>query len=658
MIRFLQTDNFMVKALLVLVIGAASISMVVYLIPGLAGMGSNAPDTYAVVYPHWYSHYFSSGDTISQAKVEQLTRQQLQQEGPQYADNPMLVNMFESQVGRQLVQKQILLEEARRLGIHASDQDVRNYLQTGPTGQVLYPDGKFIGQDQYAALIADRLNMSVPDFEAGIKDDIVLRRLEGLITAGVTVSPQEVRDTYRKSNIKIKFDYAVLSADDLTKTINPSDAELEAFFKKNAARYANAVPEERSITYFAFTPNEIPGGIPQPTQQQIEAYYNQHQSEYQVQEQAKSRHILIKVAPNADAKTDAEAKAKAESILKQLQNGGSWTELAKKYSDDPGSKDTGGELGWAKRGQMVPQFDSDIFTAKIGAINVVKSQFGYHVVQVEDRQTAHTQPLNEVLPEIQATLVRNATANAEESYARTLTSEAIKNGLAKTAAAHHLQLVTTPPVAQTSVISALPDGSSLLTKAFASKQGDPAQEAPTGEGYAIFQVAGIQAAHAPTFADWKSHVLDDYREEQLPALLATKTKELDEKAKDMNDLAKAAKAVGAKVETSDLVGESGQVPDFGAVGQVAPQLFDMSVGTISGPIQTGRTGVVAKLTDKQEPTPDEIQKNFDQMRDQILQQRRSEAFNVFLSNLWDQYKKHNQIRINAPKQTGPQLPGM
>ena len=95
-----------------------------------------------------------------------------------------------------------------------------------------------------------------------------------------------------------------------------------------------------------------------------------------------------------------------------------------------------------------------------------------------------------------------------------------------------------------------------MSKAFQSKQGDPAQYAPTGEGYAIFQVTGIEAAHAPTFADWKTHVLDDYRNEQLPALLNQKTKELADKAQASNDLAKAAKEVGATVKTSDLVGQS------------------------------------------------------------------------------------------------------
>ena len=369
--------------------------------------------------------------------------------------------------------------------------------------------------------------------------------------------------------------------------------------------------------------------------------------------QAKSRHILISVAEGADAKADAAAKAKAESVLKQLQAGGSWTELAKKYSDDPGSKDQGGELGFAQRGKMVPEFDKAIFTQKIGDIAIAKSSFGYHIIQVEERQSAHTQPLSEVQANIVAALTRDAAGQTESRYAEQLTAEANKNGLEKTAAAHHLQLVNSQPVGRDGVIAALPDSSQLLAKAFAAKQGDPPQSAPTGEGYAIFQVTGEVAAHAPAFADWKTHVLDDYRDEQLPALLGQKTKDLADKAKAMNDLGKAAKAVGATVKTSDLVDGSGQVPDFGEVAQVAPQLFEMTVGSFSGPINAGRTGVVVKILDKQEPNADEIAKNFDRTRDQVLQQKRNEAFSVFMSGVWDNYKKHNLIRFNAKPQQTP-----
>jgi len=654
MIRFLQRDNRVVKAFFVVIIGMASISMVVYLIPGLTGQGAAAADNYAVVYPHWYSKFLSSGETVSQTQVEKSARAQLAQQ--RYPDNPMILNMFEQRVGQQLVQQQVLLAEAEKLGVDATKDDVRQYLHTGSAGQVLFPGGNYIGDAQYDNLVATRFNMSVPEFEEDVRHDIIIRRLQALITGGVSVGDKEVREDYRKNNIKIKFDYAVISSDDVRKTINPGDSDLEAFFKKNAARYATAVPEQRKITYFAFTPNEIPGGVPQPSQQEIQAYYNAHKTEYSTPEQARSRHILLKVPAGADAKTDAAAKSKADDLLKQLKGGADFADLAKKNSDDS-SKDAGGELGFYQKGATVPEFEKALFSQKIGDIAIVKSQFGYHILQVEERKPAQQQDISQVLPTIHATLIREKSAAAEENYANSLTTEAGKNGLEKTAAAHHLEVVTTPLVGRQGVISSLPDGSQILSKAFEGKQGDAPQSAPTGEGYAIFQVTGVQAAHAPAFADWKDHVLEDYRSDMLPGLLNAKTQQLADKAKAENDLAKAAKEMGATVKTSDLVGGDGQVPDLGQVAQVAPQLLELSPGAISGPIDASRNGVVAKIIDKQEPTPDQIAKNYDQTRDQMLEERRSEAFNVFLSSIMADYKKNKRIVLNAKNQQGPKIPG-
>jgi peptidyl-prolyl cis-trans isomerase D len=649
MIRFLQRDSRVVKAFFVVVIAAASVGMVIYLIPGLTGMGASTADVYATIYPHWYSRFLSTGETVSQERVTQMARQQLQRQDPQYADNPMIMQLVTRQVGQRLIQQQVLLDEARKLGVKATDDDVRNFLHQGQFGEYLFPSGQFIGADRYADFVARQFNLSVSQFEQEVKQDIIIRRLEALVTAGSTVSGQEVRDSYRKQNLKIKFEYAVIDSANLRKTINPSDGDLQNFFRKNGARYATAVPEQRLISYFTFTPNELPGGLPQPSQQEIKQYFTTHQSEYSTPEQARSRHILIKVAAGADAKTDAAAKAKAQGLLKQIQSGANFADLARKNSDDPGSKDKGGELAFSRRGAMVPEFDNAIFTQKIGDTKIVKTQFGYHIVQVEERQAAHTESLNEVLPTIQATLIRQKAVATEENYARTLSSEAIKHGLAKTAAAHHLQLVTTPPVGAQGVIAALPDSAQIITKAFQARQSDPPQYASTGEGYAIFQVTGIAPAHAPNFADYKSKIADDYRNEQLPGLLSQKTKDLAAKAKSFNDLDKAAKATGATVKTSDLVSLTGQVPDIGQMAQVAPQLFDLNPGNFSGAISTGSTGIVAKILDKQEPSADEIAKNYDQTRQGMLEQRRSDAFNSFLSALMSDYKKHN--RIQTPKAT-------
>ena len=239
---------------------------------------------------------------------------------------------------------------------------------------------------------------------------------------------------------------------------------------------------------------------------------------------------------------------------------------------------------------------------------------------MEEKQTAHTRPLDEVKPTIVALLTRQKESAQEQAYAQQLANEAQKNGLAKTAEAHHLQVVTTDYLQQGAIIPGLADGSKLLTSAFTAKPGAAPLIASTGEGFAVFQVDDVKAAHAPTFDEFKPTLLTDYRQEQLPQLLARKTSELSEKAKaDGNDLAKAAKEMGVPVKTSDLVGRTGQVPDIGQLSSVAPGLFDLNAGQVSAPINTARTGIVAKLLDKQQPTADEIAKNFDQTRETLLE---------------------------------------
>ncbi len=181
------------------------------------------------------------------------------------------------------------------------------------------------------------------------------------------------------------------------------------------------------------------------------------------------------------------------------------------------------------------------------------------------------------------------------------------------------------------LISALPDGSQVIAKAFQAKR---ATSPICADRRRLRHLPGhgINPAHAPAFADWKSHVLDDYRDEQLPALLNQKTQELADKAKSENDLNKAAKEMGATVKTSDTGRR--RAARFRTSAQVGPgcsAAVRASVGDISGPINAGRTGVVAKIARlRQEPTADDIKKNFDQTRDQILDQRRDEAFELFV----------------------------
>jgi peptidyl-prolyl cis-trans isomerase D len=655
MIRFLQKDNRFVKGVFVVIIAVACITMVVTLVPGIFQDQTASTDTYATIGRGGpFGRFLPADDEISTTDVQQLAQRMLQR---QQLPDFVLPYMMQ-RVGQGLIQQQIELIEARKLGLNVTDEDVRRFLHSGQWGMVLFPGGKYIGDSQYAEFVSEQFGMTRDKFENEVKKEILETRLRALITGSVTVSDAEVRDSYIQQGTKIKFDYAVLSSDDLRKTINPTDTELEAFFKQNAAKYATAVPEARKIQYIAFTAANLPQGAPQVSDAEIQQYYQSHQKDYQVDDQVKVRHILIKVDGN-DPKADAAAKAKAQHILDELHHGGDFAKLAKENSDDPGSKEQGGELGFIKHGVTVPEFDQAAFALQPGQTSgLVRTKFGYHIIQSEEKQTAHTRPLDEVKPEILALLTRQKEGQQLQAFAQQLAAEAQKSGLAATAAAHHLQLVTTDYVSQSSVLPGLSDGSKLLTAAFAAKKGAAPQTASAGDDSVLYQVEDVQPAHAPTFDAYKAHILEDFRDQQLPQLLAKKTAELADRAHASNDLAKAAKEVGATIKTSDLVGRDAQVPEIGALAQVAPQLFDLNTGQISSAINTGHSGVVAKLVDKQQPTSDEVAKNFEQTRETLLDQRREQMFSVFVSTLQQTYEKQGRIRMNRrAQQPGAVLPG-
>ena len=652
MIRFFQQDTKVMKVIFWVIIVVSCAAMVIFLVPGLFSGQASASDTYASIgHGGFLGRFLPAEQTVSTADVRNLAERYLQRQGLP----DQLLPFVMPRVAEGLIQQDIELQQARRLGITATDDDVRRYLHTGQWGMLLFPDGKYIGDQRYAEFVSEQFQMTRDKFENEIKKEIIENRLRALITGGVTVSDNDVRSFYTDQATKIKFDYAVIDSDNLRNQINPTDAQLQTWFKQNAAKYAHAVPEARKIQYIAFTTSDLPKAPAPVTDAEVQQYYQQHLANYQVEAQVKVRHILVAV--NAK-ESDAAAKAKAQGILDKLHNGGDFAKLAKESSDDPGSKSQGGELGWIKHGVTVPEFDKAAFALQPGQISgLVRTKFGYHIIQTEEKQPAHTRPLDEVKADITATLTRQHEQQAEQNYAKALAAEAAKTSLAATAAAHHLQVVTTDFLSQSSIVPNLADGSQLLTAAFSAKENAAPDVAPTGDGFAIYQVKGIQASHAPDFASYKSHILDDYRSEQLPQLLARKTNELAMRAQTDNDLAKAAKEVGATVKSSDLVGRDAQVPDIGMLATQAPQLFDLNTGQLSGPINTGHTGVVVKLTDKQLPTSEEIAKNFDATRDSLLDQRRSDMFNVFISDLQNKYQKDGRIRFNRGATQQPPTQG-
>ena len=653
MIRILQKDSRLIKALFALIIGAAIVTMVITLVPGIFDNGDTAADStvYAKIHtPGFFGKFAGDTTTVKTADVERIVEQQIQQNHYPEMAKPFLM----PRAGQQQVERAVLEHEADRLGLGVSDDDLRTYLRTGQFGEYLFPGGKFIGNDAYINFVEQYFRMSVPEFESELKADLEGQRLQALVTGGVTVSDAAVRADYMESGTKVQFDYAVIQSSDLKNTLNPSDADLQAFFKQNAARYANAIPETRKLELFAFTAADVPGGKAPVSDGEIQAYYAAHQDQYKVPEQVQTRHILITVAKGADAKTDAAAKAKAADILKQIKAGGNFADLAKKNSDDPGSKDKGGELPMIATSSLDPAYAKAAMALNPGQTSdLVRSSFGYHIIQTVAKDQAHTKPLAEVKNEISAALQQEKLGSTETAYASKLAADAKKDGMQKAADENKLHLITTDYLAKDGVVGVLADSTNVMAQAFGAAKDAAPVTASTGEGYAVVKVVDIKLAHAPEFAAYKDHILDDYRAQKTPELLNAELIKLSDRAKALGDLKKAAAEMKLTVKTSDLVGRDGQVPDLGAMSGSASVAFTLPKGGISGAIDEGPNGGVLQVVSKQEPSADDIAKNLPVSKEKLLNEKRDEVFTVFAGTLMDRYQKAGAIVMTAKEPASP-----
>ncbi|MDP9161198.1 MAG: peptidylprolyl isomerase [Acidobacteriota bacterium] len=651
MIRFLQTPGPLKKVILggmLLVICAA---MVVTLIPGGLGasLGLTGPGRGVVARV--------SGEEVTTLEVQRAARQMVQQQFPRGgAQASMLLPFFAQRAADQLINEKVALAEAQHLGLRATEADVRDELQHGRYSGTFFPGGKFIGENEYQQLLQQH-DLTVPVFEQGVKDEILFDKLRTLVAGSAAVSPAEVRQQFEKQSSKVKFDYAVLRKDDLLKEIHPSESELKAFYDRNKGTYTNSIPEKRQIKYIVIDTASIAAQTP-VSQQDLQAYYDQHREDYRQPEQVNVRHILIKSPlPGPDGKVDQkaadEARKKAEDVLKQVKAGGNFAELAKKYSEDPGSAKNGGSLGPIGRGRTVPEFEKAAFSLPKGSTSdLVQSSYGFHIIHVDDKQDAHLKTLDEVKAQIEPSLKQQKATQAAESQANALLAQAKSEGLDKAAAAKGQHAVATDFVTRTDSLPGIGNAPQFMDAVFSEREKAPPSEAPLPQGFAIFEVLASKPPSTPTFEEIRSRVENEFKNERSTSLLTQKTQELADRAKAGHNLKKVAKELGATVKTSDLVLPDGQVPDLGAMSGAASVAFTLKPGEISGPVNNGNTGAVLAVVEKQEPSDQDFSSKKDQVRDALLQNKQAEAFGIFVTGLRDQMEKSGKIKINQDEMKG------
>ncbi len=640
MIRFLQSGNKAAKYLLGGLLLIICVSMCLYLIPGFTnGSTLNQTGVLANV----------GGQEITSNDVQQFVKRILRQQ--RYPDGMM--PFLQQQAVQQLVQEAEIRYEATRMDLRVSDQELRDELHTNPSfAPVLFPQGNFIGQQKYEELLRDN-GSTVEDFERQLRSELLARKLVAAVTAGVTASPAEIEKAYKEQNTKVKFEYAVIKMEDVEKGIKPTDAELKAYFDANQARYKNAIPEKRQIRYFLISDKQA-GSKAAVTPADVDQYYRGHQEQYRMPDRVKVRHILIQTPkPGPDGKVDQkgvdEARAKAAGILKQIKAGGDFAELAKKNSDDPGSKEQGGELGWIVKGQTVPEFEKTAFDQPKGQISdLVQTNYGFHIIQTEDKEIAHLKPLAEVKDSIEQTLKQQKMAAAMEQMATSAESDAKSGSMEKAAAKYEAQVIESNPISRTDALPGVGSSQELINDIFNVDEKSGPQAIHIPQGVVVFQVEKIIPPRTPNFEEVKDRVATDFKSERASTLLSQKTTELADRAHALHDLNKAAKELNATVKTSDLVSRSGQVPDVGSMSGAANVAFTLKPGEISGPINTGRNGAVLQVTEHQDPplAGNEFVKAQDTVREEIIGQKRQEAMQLFMSNLTDRLEKEGKVKIN------------
>jgi peptidyl-prolyl cis-trans isomerase D len=645
MIRFLQTPGPIKKIVLGGLLTVICVLMAITLIPGFGNssfLGASASAGVVATV---------AGEEITAQEVQRQARRDLEQQFPQNrAQAAALLPFFAGRAAQQLIGEKVLLNEADRLGLRATDDDLRAYLHQGPLGQELFPGGTFIGQEAYEDF-ASRLGYTVPSLEQAIKDEIRINKLRAIVSGGATVTDAAVRQEFEKQNTKVKFDYAVIKKDDVVKSLHPAEAELHAYHDRNQQTYVNSIPEKRQLKYFVLDSAKLLAQT-EVTQPELESYYDQHRDEYRLPEQVSVRHILIKSPlPGPDGKLDQKAvdaaRAKAEDVLKQVKAGGNFADLAKKYSEDTGSAKEGGSLGWIGRGRTVPEFEKVAFSLPKGQTSdLVKSSYGFHIIHVDDKQDARVKPLDEVKAQIEPLIKQQKSSQAAQRQAEQLLSDARSNGLEKAAAAKGLAVISTDFVTSKDTLPGIGADQQFMTAAFGQTANAPPELAPLHSGFAVYQVTAVKPPSTPTFEEARSRVEQEFKNERAAQLLTQKTQELSDRAKAEHDLKKAAKEAGAEFKTSDFVAPDGQVPDIGTMTGPAVVAFTLKPEDISGPIDSGNTGAVLQVKERQAPTDQDFAAKKDQIREQLMQQKQAELFELFIANLRDSMQKSGRVRIN------------
>lgn len=550
-----------------------------------------------------------------------------------------------SQVLNSLVDRRLLKAEAERLGLSVSDDEVtaRILRMRDQGGNLLFvKDGAFVGEATYRRMLAGA-NMSPEGFEAETREQALMEKLNRFVTESTVVGEDELKADFEGRTVKAKVVYALVPAPAVAPD-SISDADAEARFKQDPSRYQ--LPERRKGKYLLVESAQLRAEAARKvTDADVSAEYTRDLETYRKGEEITARHVLYK--SDGTPAADAAARAKADAAAKRLKGGADFAALARAESEDPGSKESGGDLGAFSRGRMVKEFEDAAFGAAVNEIvGPVKTPFGFHVIQVTAKSAARVQPLFEVSASIRARLEEERALEEARRLARELADKVAKLG--KSPSDDDLRKLTRPGVtfnetellARSDAPAGIGPNPAFMQLLFELPVGQVSEPVATARGEAILKTVEAKAAGPATLADVKARVKAELAVARQEEMALASARAATTPGASVEDVAKAA---GVRVETPEAFPRSGPVPGLGAGKALLDAAFSAAVGETKGPVWVPERG--AAVFRVLEVTPFDAEAYARQKAESLDKLRQQKAGRLFQS-LVQRLRAGARIEVN------------
>jgi len=594
-------------------------------------VGASASDVVATV----------NGKEVRGLDFQRRYQSQIQAYQQQYGGNvnEQLLRQLgvDHQILQQMVDEQAALAEAERQGLRVSDEELAQQIFSIPA---LQENGRFIGEQRYEQLLASQQPpMTKGDFEENLRRSMMIDRLRSALTDWMAVSDAEVEREYKNRNEKVKLQVVALTADKFRDKVTVNDADVASYYTAHQAEYRKG--EQRKIRYLLIDRDQLRSRIT-ITPPDIQSYYNSNVQQFQTPEQVRASHILLKT----DGKDEAAVRKQAEDILKQAKApGADFAALAKKYSEDDGSKANGGDLDYFPKGRMVPEFEQAAFSMQPGQISdLVKSQFGFHIIKVVDKKPAATRSLDETRAQIQETLAAQRVEQQVTDRTRDLDARISKPADFDTVGKEAGVAVNDAGFfARDEPVPGIGPAPEVASEAFQLKDGAVSKGLQSPRGPIYITVTGKRDPYVPKLDEVKDRVREDVIKTRAAELSKQRAGEIASALRSAKDFAAAAKAQGLEAKDSQLLVRGSPLPDIGISSDVDKVAFSLPTGSVSDPIATPTGTVIVRVAERQDVTADAIKAAKETFRTQLLAERRD----LFFASYMTKAKQGMKIQVNS-----------